>query len=581
MQRLYRRFSFFIGLLGLLFLLSANTVITRHLLDVQTDDQAWVMHAQQVLSQVAQIQSLLSNAETGQRGYIYTGDPAFLGPYDLSVSQIGPSLQHLAQLTVDNPEEQTRIASLSALVQSRMDLISTTILLFQSGHQDRAKEMVVSERGRLLLVKINKLMVDMVQTESSLRGSRTAAYQASVHRTIASIYLASGIVAVGILVLAYQILLAANRRDRRARARLVRERWFRSTLSSLGHAVIATDKRGRVTFINPKAERLMGVELLQAKGQPVEKVYPLFDEATLKPVENSVKGLIAQGSPDEFENEVILKNGLGNLIPIQNNVALIRDNRKKLLGAVLIFRDLTYDRKMQNAFRDNEKGLSSVVLAIASHKIDAPLVAACDLVYLAKLNESISNEATDLLTLAEEHLERVSHMTREILGFYRQPAVPHEVDLSVLVESTLRSFSSVFLQKNITVLQGLAACPPVIVVPAELIQAFSHLLSNAVDAVESGGTIRIQLSYNDSANENSLTLSVQDNGTGIAPTNRKRLFEPFFTTKDGAAYGLGLWTAKGIVERYGGSIRVNYGSDHSSTGTQFDIFFPITRPVDL
>jgi PAS domain S-box-containing protein len=576
MLRTYKRFSIATGFLMLLILLTANTIVTRHLLDVQTNDQAWVSHTQQVLTQVGQIQSLMANAETAQRGYIYTGDPNYLGPYDLAVSQLEPNIQQLAQLTGDSSQEQTRIAKLRSLAQTKMDMLSTTILLFQSGNRDTAREMVVSERGRLLMVEINNLMSEMAREESTLKGSRSATYESSVSRTIASIYFTGSIVALGLFLLAYYILREVNLRDRRAHERLAHEEWFRSALTSLGEAVIATDKRGLVTFLNPKAERLMGIQLLQAKGQPVEKVFPLFDEVTLEPVENSVTKVMEHGHAVDLKSDALLKSNDGHLIPIKDNATLILDSQDELLGAVLVFRDATYERQAQEQLRNADRlAISARLVATASRQIDAPLVAAGDLIYIAKLNEGVPPDASDLLTLAEGHLERASHISREVLGFYRESAPPDQVDLSTLVDSVLRSFSNQFHSKNIAIKRDFHDCPTVTGLSGELNQAIANLVSNAVDAVPFGGTIWAQLSCPDHADGKAVMLSIHDNGPGISPANRDRLFEPFFTTKEGTGYGLGLWTTKGIVERHGGNIQVNYEDGDCSTGTIFNVLLPI------
>ena len=231
MQRMYKRFSIAIGFLMLLLLLTANTIVTTYLLHVQADNQDWVSHTQKVLTQAVQIQALMENAELGQRAYITTGEPNYLGPYDLAVTQLEPDLQQLTQVTADNPEEQARIAYLRSLVQDKMDMLSTAIVLFQSGYRDKARDMVVSERGRLLMVKINNLMNDMIREESSLQGSRYTTYQSSLGRTNTWIYLASSMVALGLVFLAYHILRYINLRDHRARTRLAHERAFRSDLN--------------------------------------------------------------------------------------------------------------------------------------------------------------------------------------------------------------------------------------------------------------------------------------------------------------------------------------------------------------
>jgi PAS domain S-box-containing protein len=576
LQRTYKRFSIAIGFLMLLMLLTANTIITRHLLDVQTNDQARVSHTQQILTQVGQIQSLMAYAEMGQRAYITTGDTNYLNPYDLAVTQLEPNLQQLEQLTADNPQEQGKLANLRSLVQIRMDMLSTAIVLFQAGYQDQAKEMVVSERGRLLMVKINNSMNDMTRKQSSLKGSRSITYQSSVGRTIASIYFASSIVALGIVYLAYYILQSINTRDRRARARLAREKLFRLTLTSLGDAVIATDNRGLVTFLNPKAERLMGLQFLQAKGRPVENVLPLFDEATLEPVENSVTKVMRDGEPRNLKTDILLKRSDGSLIPIKYTATLIRDRRDKLLGAVLVFRDATYERQTKDLLGYTDRlVVSTMLLAAASRQIDAPLVAASDLIYFAKLNADVAVDTSNLLTLAEGHLGRASHISREVLGFYRESAPAEQIDLSVLVDAVLQSFSNKFHKKNIALERDFHNCPSIRGLYGELNQAIANLVSNAVDAVPFGGKIRAQLSCHDDTDREAVLISIRDDGPGISATNRDRLFEPFFTTKEGSGYGLGLWTTKGIVERHGGRIQVNYEGGDASTSTTFSVILPI------
>ncbi len=574
-QRFYRRFSIICGFLILLILLIANTIITKHLLDVQTSDQEWVSHTQEVLAQVAQIQSLLANAETGERAYIYTRDPNYLGPYDLAVGQLDSNLQRLEQLSADRPQQHGRIVKLRSLVQTKIEMLSTTILLFQSGYPDYADASVVSERGRLLLVDINNLMNEMARSESSLSSSRSVTYQSSRNRTVASIYAASGGVALGLIFLAYHILRDVRLRDRRARERLARERWFRSVLTSLGHAVIATDNRGIVTFLNPKAERLMGIQLPDAKGQPVEKVFPVYDETTLEPIENSVTRVIEHGRPADIEHEVFLRGSEGKLIPIKNNATLIRDRQNKLLGAVLAFRDMTHERETQDLSYTDRLAISPMLLATASRHIDAPLVAACDLIYVAKLNQDISVDASELLTLAEGHLGRATHISREILGFYRQSEIFEQVDLSVLVDSVLKSFSGKFSLKSITVIREFHLVPSISGIPGELKQVLSNLVSNAIDAVPFGGKIRAKLSYSAESDARSVTIGIHDNGPGINVANRGRLFEPFFTTKQGNGYGLGLWTSRGIVERHGGIIQVKHEDADGITGTVLNVLLPV------
>ena len=112
MQTSYQRLSVTLGFSLLLILLIVNAVITRRQLGVQVGDQVWVTHTQQTLLELSQTESLVKDAETGQRGFLYTGDSKYLAPYDLAVGQVTGHIDRLAELTADNPRQQARISEL-------------------------------------------------------------------------------------------------------------------------------------------------------------------------------------------------------------------------------------------------------------------------------------------------------------------------------------------------------------------------------------------------------------------------------------------------------------------------------------
>ena len=118
-----------------------------------------------------------------------------------------------------------------------------------------------------------------------------------------------------------------------------REEWFRTTLTSLGDAVIATDRRGFVTFLNPVAEHLIGIDMEQARGKAVQDVFPIFNETTHLPVENPVVKVMELGIVVGLANHTVLQRSDGTLTPIEDSAAPIRDSRGKLVGVVLVFRD--------------------------------------------------------------------------------------------------------------------------------------------------------------------------------------------------------------------------------------------------
>ena len=109
-----------LGFVLLLVLLVANAWVTKRQLDVQIADQAWVAHTQQVLFELSQTESLLKDAETGQRGFLYTGDLKYLADYNRAIGQIDSHLDNLTRLTPDNLRQQARIADLRNLTHAKL-----------------------------------------------------------------------------------------------------------------------------------------------------------------------------------------------------------------------------------------------------------------------------------------------------------------------------------------------------------------------------------------------------------------------------------------------------------------------------
>jgi signal transduction histidine kinase len=243
-----------------------------------------------------------------------------------------------------------------------------------------------------------------------------------------------------------------------------------------------------------------------------------------------------------------------------------------------VFRDATYDRKSQEVLRKAEKLAAAARLAATvAHEINNPLEAVGNLIYLAKATPEMPTEAVEQLTLAEQELARVSHLTRQTLGFYRESSAAVLVEVPDLIESVLALYSNKFNTKNISVVRDYGECPPVQVVRGEMNQVVANLISNAADAVGHNGVITIRLACKPGAAGPVVHLAVQDDGPGVTEENAQRIFEPFFTTKKDVGTGLGLWVVKEIVERHGGAVAVNSHNGDGSHGAIFTVELPCDR----
>ena len=563
----------------MLAVLVINTAITRRQIAVQDSNQGWVEHTQQVQLELAEYESLLKDAETGQRGYLYTGDPRYLEPYNNAVAQGYPHITRLAELTADNPRQQERVARLRTLKQQKLDELAQTLKAFDEGNKELARSIMLLGRGEATMDEIRALTAEMRREESSLESARLAAVSSSTRSLVWTMYLATAFAAIGLVLLAFFIIREMDQREKHAAEIRQREEWFRVTLSSIGDAVIATDEHGKVIFINSIAEDLTGISHQQAQGQPIQKVFPIFNEQTRNPVDNPVAKVLEQGRIMGLANHTILEHADGHMIPIEDSAAPIYDDQRKLRGVVMVFRDVTAEKQAQDVMRKAEKlAAAGRLAATVAHEINNPLEAVCNLIYIVKNTASLPQETVGYLHMAEQELDRVSHITRQTLGFYRDSSEAGPIVLSNVLESVLRLYENKLKSKSITVEVELSDCPPVHALQGEIKQLIANLISNAADAVAPGGKIRISMVP--AEHGDGVEIKIADNGPGVAEKDRAHIFEPFFTTKEDVGTGLGLWVCKEIAERHGGTVQLSLSKDGGLGGAVFTVFLPLDSRIE-
>jgi signal transduction histidine kinase len=280
-------------------------------------------------------------------------------------------------------------------------------------------------------------------------------------------------------------------------------------------------------------------------------------------------------------NHTILQHADGHMIPIEDSAAPIFDDARKLRGVVMVFRDVTAEKQAQSVLRKAEKlAAAGRLAATVAHEINNPLEAVCNLIYIVKNTGNLPEDIVGYLTMAEQELDRVSHITRQTLGFYRDSSEPGLVPLRGVLESVVRLYENKIKSKSIALEMDMADCPPIQGLQGELKQLVANLISNAADAVEPGGKIRISLAPASAEQGDGLEIQIADDGPGVPEKNRVHIFEPFFTTKEDVGTGLGLWVSKEIAERHGGNIQLDTANNNGLGGAVFTVFLPFEAKLE-
>jgi len=180
---------------------------------------------------------------------------------------------------------------------------------------------------------------------------------------------------------------------------------------------------------------------------------------------------------------------------------------------------------------------------------------------------------------AEAELERVSHIARQALGYYRENGVPVAVLLQDLIEDVISVYGGRLSAMGITVDCRFEDHPAITASKGELIQVLSNLIANSIDAMPQGGVLHIGVKRTDEPA--GVEVTIRDHGIGIHKEHVNHVFEPFFTTKGSLGTGIGLWVVKQIVERHGGQITLTSNTEPEIAGTTIVIFLPLIASPDV
>jgi PAS domain S-box-containing protein len=544
------------------------------------------------IAQAALIAKLIADEESGLRGYETTLDTRFLQPYVEAEARLQTELRRLDEMTGSNPEQKRLIEDLRNEHQTWRDAFAVPVIAtVRAGGQSNDVELNL--RGKSQMDEVRNDINAIIRNDEQRRAARIQLW----HRQVRSM-----LVGLIILALSMGILIGLFTRsrlhavsdayktsldvlNRRAAEIFQSEQQLRTTLDSIGDGVVTCDADGRIQMMNPVAQELTGWSQADANGLPLEEVFCIVHEKTRETMENPVSKVKRLNSNVGVTNHTVLIRKDGTELHIADNGSPIRDQNSRTVGIVLVFRDITRERRTQEALLANEKlAVAGRLAATIAHEIHNPLDSVSNLLYLMRTGVS-EEESKHFMDMAEQELARVTQISRAMLGLYRESKAPVQVNLKEMLLEILLLMERRFTDLDVTMHADLPNSVIVDAFPAELRQVFTNLITNAAEAASPGGQVRVSIipqaegmGADGLKLQAGATIIIADNGTGVPENVRPHLFQPFFTTKGEYGTGLGLWVSRGIINKHGGSIELDSSTDNGSHGTVVSVFLA-TKPT--
>jgi PAS domain S-box-containing protein len=573
----------------------------------------------QTYSLIVLADALLSDlavAETSQRDYSLTGNEASLEPYLARRDRIGGQLNELRPLASSSaalehldamtPLAAAKLAQMSHAIELRRRQEMTVLLAAESSGQ-----------GRRLMDSFRAEMRSLVQIEERALLQQDAEIQSSMRRLFALIVTSS--VLAFLLALSFARLiyretqhrlnnllhietqrLLKSQEETNKQLQLtnfnlhVSEERLAVTLNSIDDAVIATDAEGRVTLLNPLAERLTGWTRAEAWQRPVEEIFRLINADSRQPFAVPVRETLAHGTTLSLANHTIVIARDGSECHIADSCAPIRDRQGQVVGAVLVFRDVTERKRLDQVMHDKNAELEdaraladkanlakSEFLSSMSHELRTPLSA---ILGFAQLMESASPQPTVSQKRSIEQILKA--------GWYLLDLINEILDLA-LIESgklslSLEPLSLTDVMRECQAMmepqaqkRGVSMAFPRFDIPyfvkadrTRMKQVLINLLSNAVKYNKVGGAVVVDCI---ASAPGRIRISVTDTGAGLSGEKLAQLFQPFNRLgqggNDAEGTGIGLVVCKRLVELMGGVIDVE---STVGKGSVFRIEFDLT-----
>ena len=344
------------------------------------------------------------------------------------------------------------------------------------------------------------------------------------------------------------------------------------TLSSMSDGIIAVDVDKKIILFNRVVENLLGSSWQKSMGKNIDEVLRIVKESTGQSVENIVDAVLQTGQLRIGSDQDCLVTEDGRLHPVDVSAAPICENAGNVVGIVVVLRDVTREREIEQMKKDF---ISSV-----SHELRTPLTSIMAYTDTILSTPDLPEKSRrEYLSIVEEESKRLANLIESILEISRIESggiqiIRQDVDVAAVIMRVLSALKPLADKRLIRLESDLPAEPVILKADEGKIESvISNLVNNAIKFTPENGTISISVRLQ----HDQLFISVADTGLGIPKESLPRIFDRFYRVyRPGVKVpgtGLGLAIVKEYIEMHGGRIEVE---SEEGRGSNFTVILPLT-----
>jgi len=524
-----------------------------------------------IILTASSLDEAIQDAETGQRGFLITGDARYREPYDRQVPRVPGLMSRLQELLVNRPDQQKRVLALQNHVTTKLNELAATFQAMGNGGFEAARALVLTDVGRQSMAEIRTEISDILAAANT-QLQTALAEQSRAEQINAQLFMGGSIAAFLALLVGFGLIFHSYNRTARS------ERVLQATLESVREGVSAFDERGRLVAWNALFANLLQVPRnLLKRGEPLASFVPK-DRTSAPPLIADLSDLDRQARRDGVP--VLLERRRQDGVVVE-----LYHNPQPDGGFVTSYIDVTDQRRTEAALRQSQKldsiGKMTGGVAHDFNNLLMVITGNLDLLRQAVRGNQKAERRLDLLVSAAE---RGAKLNKQLLAFARrQPLEPEITNLSTLLPDVVQLVRRAVGEAIMVECVDSGGLWNTLIDPTQLESAVLNLALNARDAMRNGGKLTIEVSNSalddsyaaQNADVNAgqyVLLAVTDTGDGMSPDIAARAFDPFFTTKaSGDGTGLGLSMVYGFVKQSGGHVKIY---SEPGEGTTIKLYLP-------